>query len=92
MNMLVKVDPYIMYGYPSLKAVKELVYKRGCAKIDGQRVPITDNDMIEKALGEVTKVRISSNSTPPSLSQPRPSQTLTPPHVHAYVSIADYAA
>eukprot|EP00967_Tisochrysis_lutea_P063966 scaffold82685_cov30-Tisochrysis_lutea.AAC.2 len=55
MNMLVKVDPYIMYGYPSLKTVKELVYKRGHAKINGQRVPITDNDMIEKQLGEKTK-------------------------------------
>jgi len=55
MNMLVKVDPYIMYGYPSLKSVKELIYKRGYAKIGGQRVPITDNKIIEDALGEKTK-------------------------------------
>merc|ERR1712070_832557 len=55
MNMLVKVDPYIMYGYPNLKTVRDLVYKRGFAKINGQRVPITDNDMIEEALGEKTK-------------------------------------
>merc|ERR1711935_1288709 len=55
MNMLVKVDPYIMYGYPNLKTVRDLVYKRGFAKINGQRVPITDNAMVEKALGEKTK-------------------------------------
>jgi len=58
MNMLVKVDPYIMYGYPNLKTVKELVYKRGHAKVNGQRVPITDNEIIEKALGEKTKGKI----------------------------------
>merc|ERR1712166_1238679 len=54
MNMLVKVDPYIMYGYPNLKTVRDLVYKRGFAKINGQRVPITDNNMIEEALSEKT--------------------------------------
>merc|ERR1711912_19213 len=58
MNMLVKVDPYIMYGYPNLKTVRDLVYKRGFAKINGQRVPITDNTMIEEALGEKTKGKI----------------------------------
>merc|ERR1711998_334909 len=46
MNNLVKVDPYIMYGYPNLKTVCDLVYKRGFAKIDGQRVPLTDNKII----------------------------------------------
>merc|ERR1719359_2822916 len=58
MNMLVKVDPYIMYGYPNLKTVKDLVYKRGFLKVNGQRVPITDNEIIEKALGEKTKGKI----------------------------------
>merc|ERR1712182_141189 len=55
MNNLVKVDPYIMYGYPNLKTVRELIYKRGFGKVNGQRVPITDNNMIEEALGEKTK-------------------------------------
>jgi hypothetical protein len=50
-----QVDPYIMYGYPSLKSVKDLVYKRGHAKVGKQRVPITDNEMIEVGLGEKTK-------------------------------------
>jgi len=55
MNNLVKVDPYIMYGYPSLKSVRDLVYKRGFGKINGQRVPLTDNKVVEDALGESTK-------------------------------------
>jgi len=61
MNNLVKVDPYIMYGYPNLKTVRELLYKRGYAKVGGkgsaakQRIPITDNKIIEDNLGEKTK-------------------------------------
>jgi len=52
LNMLKRVEPYVAYGYPNLKAVKELVYKRGFAKVDKQRLPITDNKVIEKALGK----------------------------------------
>jgi large subunit ribosomal protein L7e len=55
MNNLVKVDPYIMYGYPNLKTVRDLIYKRGFGKVNGQRIPLTDNNMIEKALSEKTK-------------------------------------
>lgn len=50
--MLNLVDPYIAWGYPNLKSVKELIYKRGFAKIDGQRIPITCNAIIEQHLGK----------------------------------------
>ena len=50
--MLQLVEPYITYGEVNLKAVRELVYKRGYAKVDGQRIPITDNAIIEKLLGK----------------------------------------
>jgi len=50
-NMLRIVEPYIVYGYPNLKTVKELIYKRGYAKVNHQRVPITSNAIIESALG-----------------------------------------
>ncbi|XP_062153773.1 large ribosomal subunit protein uL30z [Alnus glutinosa] len=49
---LQKVEPYVTYGYPNLKNVKELIYKKGYAKIDKQRVPLTDNNIIEQALGK----------------------------------------
>jgi large subunit ribosomal protein L7e len=51
-QMLRLVGPYVTYGEPNLKAIKELIYKRGYAKLDGQRIPITDNSVIEKKLGK----------------------------------------
>jgi hypothetical protein len=46
------VEPYIAYGYPSLKTVRDLIYKRGCGKVNKQRVPLTDNSIIEGVLGK----------------------------------------
>jgi large subunit ribosomal protein L7e len=51
-QMLHLVGPYVTYGEVNLKAIRELVYKRGYAKVDGQRIPITDNQIIEKQLGK----------------------------------------
>lgn len=50
-NMLRCVEPYIAYGHPNLKSVSELVYKRGCGKVDKMRIPLTDNSIVEKSLG-----------------------------------------
>jgi len=52
LEKLQRVEPYVTYGYPSLKNVRELIYKKGYAKIDKQRVPLTDNNLIEEALGK----------------------------------------
>lgn len=52
MHMLRMVEPYVAYGYPNLKTVKDLVYKRGHGRVEKQRVALTDNEVIEKALGE----------------------------------------
>jgi len=51
-NMLRLVEPYITYGTPSLKSVKELVYKRGFGKVEKQRTPLTENKIIEGVLGK----------------------------------------
>merc|ERR1711916_426192 len=51
-NMLRMVEPFIAYGEPTLKTIKQLVYKRGFGKVNKQRVPITDNSIIEGALGK----------------------------------------
>lgn len=51
-NMLRLVEPYIAYGYPNLKTVRELVYKRGFGKVNKQRIPIADNAIIEEVLGK----------------------------------------
>jgi len=50
--MLRLVEPYVTYGEPNLKSVSELLYKRGFAKVDRQRIPITDNAIIAKNLGK----------------------------------------
>merc|ERR1712048_621604 len=52
LQMLKLVQPYVTYGYPSLKTVRELIYKRGFAKVNKQRIPISDNSVIEQGLGE----------------------------------------
>lgn len=49
-NMLRIAEPYITWGYPNLKSVRELIYKRGFAKVKGQRIPITSNTIIEERL------------------------------------------
>merc|ERR1739848_424306 len=52
MNMLRKVEPYIAYGYPNLKSVEEMIYKRGFGKVNKDRIPLTDNSIIEESLGK----------------------------------------
>jgi hypothetical protein len=37
---------------PNLKTVRELIYKRGYGKVDKQRIPITNNGVIEGVLGK----------------------------------------
>merc|ERR1739848_701971 len=37
-KMLTLVDPWITYGYPNLKTVRELIYKRGHVKIAQDRI------------------------------------------------------
>merc|ERR1712036_121416 len=51
-EMLKRVEPYLSYGYPNLKSVRELIYKRGFGKINKQRLPLNDNSVIERALGK----------------------------------------
>ncbi|XP_027126698.1 60S ribosomal protein L7-2-like [Coffea eugenioides] len=52
LNMLHRVEPYVAYGYPNLKTVKELIYKRGYGKVNKQRIALTDNSIIEQTLGK----------------------------------------
>ncbi|RMZ72385.1 60S ribosomal L7 [Pyrenophora seminiperda CCB06] len=52
MEMLKIVEPFVAYGYPNQKSVRELIYKRGYGKVDKQRLPLTDNEIIEQNLGK----------------------------------------
>ncbi|OAY80361.1 60S ribosomal protein L7-4 [Ananas comosus] len=53
LTMLLSVEPFITYGYPNLKSVKELIYKKGCGWANRENVPLTDNNAIEQALGKL---------------------------------------
>ncbi|CAL8395156.1 unnamed protein product [Arctogadus glacialis] len=50
--MLKVVEPYVVWGFPNLKSVRELILKRGQTKIKNRRVALTDNNLIEHHLGE----------------------------------------
>ncbi|CAG8955254.1 hypothetical protein HYFRA_00011236 [Hymenoscyphus fraxineus] len=52
LEMLKVVEPWIAYGYPNLKTVRELIYKRGYGKVEKQRIALTDNAIIENTLGK----------------------------------------
>uniref|UniRef100_A0A8B9SHW0 Ribosomal protein L7 like 1 n=1 Tax=Anas platyrhynchos TaxID=8839 RepID=A0A8B9SHW0_ANAPL len=50
-RMLRIVEPYVAWGYPNLKSVRELILKRGQAIVNKKKVPLTDNMLIEEHLG-----------------------------------------
>jgi large subunit ribosomal protein L7e len=52
MNMIRRVEPYITYGYPSQSVIRKLIYKRGYGKVNGSRIPLTDNSIVEGVLGK----------------------------------------
>jgi len=51
-NMIRIIEPYIAWGYPNLKTVRDMVYKRGYGKVQGRRVPLSENAVVEASLGE----------------------------------------
>ncbi|XP_055495904.1 60S ribosomal protein L7-like 1 [Leucoraja erinacea] len=53
LRMLKVVEPYVAWGIPNLKSIRELILKRGQAKVNKKRVPLTDNSIIEQHLGKL---------------------------------------
>lgn len=51
-KMLRLIEPFISYGYPSLKSVRDIIYKRGYGKVSGQRIPLSTNVIIKSSLGD----------------------------------------
>lgn len=52
-KMLHLVEPYVLYGIPSMETISDMVRRRGFCRIDGKRVPLADNNVIEQELGEL---------------------------------------
>jgi large subunit ribosomal protein L7e len=38
----------VAFRYPNLKSVRELIYKRGYGKLYKQRIPLSNNNVIEE--------------------------------------------
>ncbi|XP_019487907.1 PREDICTED: 60S ribosomal protein L7-like 1 [Hipposideros armiger] len=52
MKTLRVVEPYVTWGFPNLKSVRELILKRGQAKVKNKIIPLTYNTVIEEHLGK----------------------------------------
>jgi len=52
MRMLRLIEPYVTYGNPTKSTIEKLVYKRGFGKVNKQRIPISENAVIEAGLGQ----------------------------------------
>merc|ERR1712071_734722 len=50
-QMLRICDPFIAWGYPTQATIKNMIYKRGAVKINGQRIKISNNAVVEKSMG-----------------------------------------
>mmetsp|Transcript_14999 Transcript_14999/g.21965 ORF Transcript_14999/g.21965 Transcript_14999/m.21965 type:complete len:290 (+) Transcript_14999:66-935(+) len=53
-KMLHLIEPWVTYGVPSKVVISDLIRRRGHGKLDGKRIPLSDNTIIEKALSEKT--------------------------------------
>eukprot|EP00581_Thalassiosira_minuscula_P027703 CAMPEP_0183750714 /NCGR_PEP_ID=MMETSP0739-20130205/1266_1 /TAXON_ID=385413 /ORGANISM="Thalassiosira miniscula, Strain CCMP1093" /LENGTH=315 /DNA_ID=CAMNT_0025986813 /DNA_START=110 /DNA_END=1057 /DNA_ORIENTATION=+ len=51
-KMLHLVEPYVLYGAPSSETVADLIRRRGFCRVDGKRMPLADNNVIERELGD----------------------------------------
>lgn len=55
-KLLQLVEPWVLYGIPSKSMVDDLIRRRGHGRVAGKRVPLSDNVMIEQALGSKTGI------------------------------------
>lgn len=50
--LLKVIEPFVVYGYPNIATIRELVFKKGFVRINGKKTAIQSNTMIEENLGE----------------------------------------
>ena len=51
-KLLHLVEPWVIYGRPSKGVISDLVTRRGHGKVDGKRIALSDNTVIEEHLGK----------------------------------------
>merc|ERR1712127_931522 len=52
-RMLRLIEPYVTYGFPTRSTIEKLIFKRGFAKLNKQRIPIADNTVIDEGVGSL---------------------------------------
>lgn len=55
-KLLHLVEPWVLYGIPTAGLISDLITRRGHGKIGKQRIPLSDNTIIESVLGEETGI------------------------------------
>ncbi|KAJ5079845.1 60S ribosomal protein L7 [Anaeramoeba ignava] len=51
LSLLELIRPYIIWGYPSYKNIRDLIFKRGYTIVDSERTALTSNKIISDKLG-----------------------------------------
>ncbi|XP_017855434.1 60S ribosomal protein L7-4 [Drosophila busckii] len=46
------IEPFVVYGPPTLNTIRELLFKKGFARIEGKKTAIQSNTMVEEQLGD----------------------------------------
>jgi large subunit ribosomal protein L7e len=46
------VEPWVIYGKPSEGIVKDLIERKSFGNVNGEKIPLSDNTIIERELGE----------------------------------------
>jgi len=50
------IEPFVSYGILTKGTITDLIHRRGHGKVEGKRVPLSDNTVIEKAIGDETGI------------------------------------
>uniref|UniRef100_A0A1A9WKV8 60S ribosomal protein L7 n=1 Tax=Glossina brevipalpis TaxID=37001 RepID=A0A1A9WKV8_9MUSC len=50
--LLKVIEQFVVYGYPAISTIRDLIYKKGFARITGKKTAIQSNTMIEEKLGD----------------------------------------
>ena len=50
--MIKVIEPFVTYGFPTRSTISHLIYKRGFGKVNRSRIPLTDNSIVQEALGK----------------------------------------
>lgn len=50
--LLALIEPYVVYGYPNINTVREVIYKYGFIRHNCKKTPIKSNTMIEEIFND----------------------------------------